>query len=92
MNRTYAVECNPWHIFVRWHQLLGLYSVFMMKLNSFITFPTCNDVLDCFDGNKAVSQALMFKIVKVIAIIYFHTCFVQVKFEIGVVVVYTLPF
>ena len=56
---TYVVECNPRHIFMGWYQLFCLYTIFMMELNSFFAFPTCYDILDCFDGNKTISQTLM---------------------------------
>merc|ERR1719367_1456030 len=58
-----SLKVNPWDIFMGRYQLFCLDTVFMMKLNSFLTFPTCYYVLDCFDRNKTVSQAFFHGII-----------------------------
>ena len=53
MNKTYAVEGNPWNIGMSWIECIGFNSHFMMELNSFFIIGASNDVVSYFGRNSA---------------------------------------
>ena len=58
MNSTYVIESNPGHIRVFRYKVVRFYTIFMMQLYAFISFPTGYDIINSIRRNFALHEAL----------------------------------